>query len=155
MIKLVLTLGLIISISIVHAVDIPLEFEDIEQQERYQQLLDELRCLVCQNQTLADSHADLAQDLRSQVYSMVNDGQSNQAIADFLVQRYGDFVLYRPPLKITTLLLWFGPFVLLLIGLVSVYRLAKSKKVDNVILNQEDRAAVSSILNTPNHQNKN
>jgi cytochrome c-type biogenesis protein CcmH len=77
----------------------------------------ELRCLVCQNQTIADSHADLAQDLRRQVREMLERGNSNQQIIDFMTARYGDFVLYRPPLKATTAFLWFGPALLMVGGM--------------------------------------
>jgi cytochrome c-type biogenesis protein CcmH len=79
----------------------------------------ELRCLVCQNQTIADSHADLAQDLRRQVREMIQQGKTDQQIIDYMTARYGDFVLYRPPLKNTTALLWFGP-VLLVVGGIAV-----------------------------------
>jgi len=78
----------------------------------------ELRCLVCQNQTIADSHADLAIDLRQQVREMLQKGQTDQQILDYMTARYGDFVLYRPPVKSTTLLLWVGPGVMLVAGLV-------------------------------------
>ena len=78
----------------------------------------ELRCLVCQNQTIADSHADLAQDLRGQVREMLKKGQSEAQIIDYMTQRYGDFVLYRPPVKSTTALLWAGPALLMVGGLV-------------------------------------
>jgi cytochrome c-type biogenesis protein CcmH len=81
----------------------------------------ELRCLVCQNQSIADSHADLAVDLRRQVREMLVKGASNQQIIDYMTARYGDFVLYRPPVKKTTALLWFGPPVLLLVGLGLLY----------------------------------
>jgi len=77
----------------------------------------ELRCLVCQNQTIADSHADLAVDLRNQVREMLQNGQSEQQIIDYMTQRYGDFVLYRPPFKATTALLWIGPGVMVVLGL--------------------------------------
>jgi cytochrome c-type biogenesis protein CcmH len=77
----------------------------------------ELRCLVCQNQTIADSHADLAQDLRRQVREMLQRGDTDQQIIDFMTARYGDFVLYRPPVKATTVILWFGPGLLLVGGL--------------------------------------
>ena len=80
----------------------------------------ELRCLVCQNQTIADSHADLAQDLRRQVREMLARGDSDQQITDYMTARYGDFVLYRPPLKATTAVLWFGPGLLLVGGLVTL-----------------------------------
>lgn len=79
---------------------------------------EQLRCLVCQNQTIADSHADLAVDLRNQVREKIQQGMSDKEIYDYMVQRYGDFVLYRPPLQTTTALLWFGPFLLLIAGLI-------------------------------------
>lgn len=78
----------------------------------------ELRCLVCQNQTIADSNAELAVDLRNQVREKLQQGMSDKDIVDYMVQRYGDFVLYRPPVKATTWLLWFGPFMLLIGGIV-------------------------------------
>ena len=81
----------------------------------------ELRCLVCQNQTIADSHADLAVDLRNQVREMLRSGQSEKQIIDYMTARYGDFVLYRPPVKGTTLLLWFGPWALMTGGLAGLW----------------------------------
>ncbi|MFI4940443.1 MAG: cytochrome c-type biogenesis protein CcmH [Burkholderiales bacterium] len=86
-------------------------------EERVTALTKELRCLVCQNQTIADSHADLAIDLKNQVREMLAKGMTNKEVIDYMVQRYGDFVLYRPPVKSTTWLLWFGPFLLMLGGL--------------------------------------
>ncbi|MFY9510001.1 MAG: cytochrome c-type biogenesis protein [Rubrivivax sp.] len=80
----------------------------------------ELRCLVCQNQTVADSHSGLADDLRRQVREMINKGSSDQQIIDFMTARYGDFVLYRPPVKTTTALLWYGPAALLALGLAAL-----------------------------------
>lgn len=87
-----------------------------EEELRLRKLEGELRCLVCQNQTLADSDADLAVDLRRQVESLVAEGRSDQQIKDYLVERYGDFVLYRPPVQRNTLALWIGPFALLGVG---------------------------------------
>lgn len=87
-----------------------------EVEQRLKGLSDELRCLVCQNQTLADSHADLAIDLRNQVRTLVGRGMSDDEVKRYLVERYGDFVLYRPPVQGTTWLLWFGPFALLAVG---------------------------------------
>ena len=95
------------------AADTPCQFEQPDQAARYQRLTEELRCLVCQNQNLADSHADLAQDLRNEVYRMITGGQTDRQIVDFMVARYGEFVLYRPPVSPLTWLLWFGPFLLL------------------------------------------
>jgi cytochrome c-type biogenesis protein CcmH len=89
------------------------EFSQPEYKDRYYAVIDQLRCLVCQNQPLADSHAELAQDLRRQVYEMIESGASDEQILDFMVQRYGDFVLYEPPVKKSTLVLWFAPFIVL------------------------------------------
>jgi len=88
------------------------------QEQRYRALISELRCLVCQNQTIADSNADLAKDLRRQIREMIERGDSDQAIIEFMVARYGDFVLYRPPFKAMTALLWLGPFLFLVGGLI-------------------------------------
>ena len=145
---------MLLSMAVVFAADIPLEFADPQQQRRYRTLLEELRCLVCQNQTLADSHAELAQDLRSQIYDMVDEGQSNQIIIDYLVERYGNFVLYRPPLNPNTLLLWFGPFLLLVLALVAVYRFISSAKVEDVEINQQQRNTLSNLLDGTGTQRK-
>lgn len=92
-------------------------FFTAEQQQRYEQLIDELRCLVCQNQTIADSNAGLAVDLRRQVAEQVRAGKTNVEIKDYLTERYGDFVLYKPRVKPETMLLWFGPVLIFLIAL--------------------------------------
>jgi cytochrome c-type biogenesis protein CcmH len=94
----------------------PLVFENQQQQARFDKLTKELRCLVCQNQNLADSDAPLAHDLRREVHAMLQTGQSDAEIKQFMVERYGDFVLYRPPVQQNTYLLWVAPAVLLLIG---------------------------------------
>jgi cytochrome c-type biogenesis protein CcmH len=96
----------------------PLVFTDPAKEARYKELTVELRCLVCQNQNLADSDAPLAQDLRKEIYNMLQAGQSDDEIKTFLVDRYGDFVLYKPPMKGNTIALWLMPGVLLLIGAV-------------------------------------
>lgn len=93
------------------------QFDDPADQARYETLINELRCLVCQNQTIADSNADLAVDLREKVAEQIAAGRSNEEILGFLTARYGDFVLYRPPMQANTWLLWAGPFLLLGIGL--------------------------------------
>lgn len=110
-----LILGLSLSLNL-HAVEIR-QFDDPGKQQAYENLVKVLRCLVCQNQSLADSDAELAKDLRTEVYSIIQSGKSEQDAAQFLVDRYGDFVLYQPPLKAETSLLWLGPFALLLGGL--------------------------------------
>ena len=93
------------------------QFESAEMEADYNQLINELRCLVCQNQNLAGSDADLARDLRRETYTMLRQGKSQQQVVDFMVARYGDFVLYRPQFKSNTYLLWLGPFLLLLVVL--------------------------------------
>jgi cytochrome c-type biogenesis protein CcmH len=115
---------------------------------RLKTLAVELRCLVCQNQTLADSHAPLAEDLRREVREMIAKGMSDREIIDFLVQRYGDFVLYRPPWKASTTLLWLGPFLLLIAGatgLVFALRRRQKKLVD-VTLSEEEHNRVAQLL---------
>ena len=99
----------------------PLVFESAEQEERYNDLTLELRCLVCQNQNLADSDAPLAQDLRKEIFDMMQAGRSDDEIKTFMVERYGDFVLYRPPMQGNTLALWVLPMVILLIGAIGVF----------------------------------
>ena len=103
------------------------QFDNPAKQQAYENLVKELRCLVCQNQSLADSDADLAKDLRTEVYDIIQAGKSEQEAVKFLVDRYGDFVLYKPPLKPATSLLWIGPFVLLSGGLVWLGLLAKKR----------------------------
>lgn len=98
------------------------------ERERFHRLAEELRCLVCQNQTLADSDADLAADLRREVETMMLAGRSDAEIKSFLVQRYGDFVLYRPPMQRNTWLLWIGPFALLSIGAIAWWRIQRRRQ---------------------------
>jgi cytochrome c-type biogenesis protein CcmH len=95
--------------------------DDAALEQRVQRVAAELRCLVCQNQSLADSHADLAVDLKNQVREKLKQGASEQDVISFMTERYGDFVLYRPPVKATTLLLWFGPGLLLVAGLIALF----------------------------------
>jgi cytochrome c-type biogenesis protein CcmH len=102
--------------------------EDPELEKRVLKLSQELRCLVCQNETLADSRADLAVDLRNQVREQMRAGKSDKEIIAFLTERYGDFVLYNPPVKPSTYLLWFGPFLLLLGGLAFLYRYVRQRR---------------------------
>jgi len=112
----------------------PLPFKDEAEQVRFQRLVAELRCTVCQNQNLADSNAPLAKDLRLRVFEKMQQGRTDAEIKQFLVERYGDFVLYRPPVKPQTWLLWFGPAVVVLVGaglvFASVRRRARALPVD-------------------------
>lgn len=105
----------------------PLPFKDRAEEVRFQNLTRQLRCLVCQNQDLADSEADLAKDLRRQVFQMMQDGKSDDQIKQYLVSRYNDFVLYDPPLQAGTWLLWFGPFVFLALGAFVVLRILRQR----------------------------
>ena len=105
----------------------PLVFSSQEEEKRYNELTLELRCLVCQNQNLADSDAPLAQDLRQEIYDMMQAGQSNDQIKTFMVDRYGDFVLYRPPMQGNTLALWTIPGILLLIGAIAVFFIVRNR----------------------------
>ncbi|MCB1785081.1 MAG: cytochrome c-type biogenesis protein CcmH [Chromatiaceae bacterium] len=106
------------------------EFDSAEQEARYTKLIAELRCLVCQNQNLADSNAELAVDLRRKTYEMVKQDKTEREIADYMVDRYGEFVLYRPPLNSNTLLLWGGPFVILLIGVALLIRTIRRRRAE-------------------------
>jgi cytochrome c-type biogenesis protein CcmH len=102
--------------------------EDPQIEQRMKALTEQLRCLVCQNETLADSRADLAEDLRKQIREQIKAGKTDPQILAFLTERYGDFVLYKPPVKKTTYLLWFGPFVLLIAGTGVLYRYLKQRR---------------------------
>lgn len=122
--------------------------DDPVAEARLKHLAVELRCLVCQNQTLADSNAPLAEDLRREVREMIAKNMSDQEIIEFLTARYGDFVLYRPPLKATTTLLWVGPFVLLLVGataLIITLRRRAGKVVD-VPMTEDEHRRVEQLL---------
>ncbi|MBK6375430.1 MAG: cytochrome c-type biogenesis protein CcmH [Xanthomonadales bacterium] len=104
-----------------------LPFKDRAEEQRFQNLTRQLRCLVCQNESLADSSADLAKDLREEVFGQMKQGKSDIEIKQYLTARYGDFVLYNPPLRGGTVLLWFGPLLVLLIGAGIVYRIVRRR----------------------------
>lgn len=127
------------------------KFNDPATEQVYKVLIDELRCLVCQNQSIADSNADLAKDLRRQVYEMLNKGQSRDQIVDFMIQRYGDFIMYNPQFKAKTGVLWIAPFLFLLLGFVLVWIIANRKKIkESSILDdrqQENQQKVKNLLN--------
>lgn len=128
--NLALALSLVLALACMPAAAIePLEFADRAEELRYQQLLRELRCLQCQNQSLADSDANVASGLRQEIHRQMQAGRSDDEIKAFLVERYGEFVLYRPEVKSGTWLLWFGPFVILAGGAVAlVLHLRKRRK---------------------------
>jgi len=116
-------------------------------EKRVMALAEELRCLVCQNQTLAESNAPLAEDLRKQVREKMREGKSDKEVVDFLVERYGDFVLYRPPLKGTTFLLWFGPLLLLATGFVVLLRRVQRRRgAGETGVSEADRKRAAELL---------
>ena len=118
-------------------------------EKRLVDISSELRCLVCQNESLAGSHAELAVDLRREIRTLIKDGKSDSDIMDFMVSRYGDFVRYRPPFKATTLLLWFGPALFLAggIGGLLLYLRRRNRMVGNDQLNEEEQARAERLLN--------
>lgn len=103
------------------------KFDSPQMEATFHKLSDELRCLVCQNQNIAESNADLAKDLRLEIYTMLRQGKTEDEIVEFMVQRYGDYVLYRPPMKPMTWLLWFGPILVFFIAVISMMRFMKSQ----------------------------
>jgi cytochrome c-type biogenesis protein CcmH len=126
------------------------KFDTEAEQQHFKDLIAELRCLVCQNQSLVDSDAELAHDLRAEVYDMVQQGRSDAEIIDFLVNRYSDFVLYKPPLKPSTYLIWFGPFVLLAIAaLLLVRALRRQRKAPVAEISAADRTRLDALLGKP------
>jgi cytochrome c-type biogenesis protein CcmH/NrfF len=126
----------------------PAAADDPVLESRVIKLTSDLRCLVCQNQSLADSHADLAIDLKNQVRSQMQAGRTDAEIRDYMVARYGDFVLYDPPFKLSTLLLWAGPFVMLLIGLLGLaaYMRSRGRRLPGLDLTSADRARAEALL---------
>jgi len=120
--------------------------QDPALDKRVAGLAHELRCLVCQNQTLADSNAPLAVDLRNQIREQLKGGASERDVIDFMVARYGDFVLYRPPLKASTLALWIGPFVLLALGAFLLVRRLVRRRAPEQQLSEAERARAAKLL---------
>ncbi len=122
--------------------------EDPQIEQRMKHLTEQLRCLVCQNETLADSRAELAEDLRREIREQIKAGKSDQEIIAFLTARYGDFVLYKPPVKATTYLLWFGPFVFMIAGAAVLFRYLKSRKelIKEQPLSADERKRAEEIL---------
>lgn len=130
------------------------EFDKPEVEARYNKLVDELRCLVCQNQNLKGSNSDLAKDMRNKVFEMISAGKTNKEIVDYMVARYGDFVLYKPPFKPMTLMLWLGPLLFFIIALISVIRIVKQRnKADSIDdLSDEEHKRAQALLNKGDSQ---
>jgi cytochrome c-type biogenesis protein CcmH len=124
------------------------EFADEDQQARYQQFIDEMRCPKCDNQSLSGSNSAIAMDLRKQLYTMVQNNQTDDEIITYMVDRYGDFILYKPRVTSSTIFLWAAPILFLLIGLVILFLLLKSRKnaVTNQNLSVSERAELDQLL---------
>jgi cytochrome c-type biogenesis protein CcmH len=125
---------------------------DLEVEKRMVAISEELRCLVCQNESLSGSHAELAQDLRREIRTMIAQGKTDKEILDFMVSRYGDFVRYRPPVKPTTWLLWGGPFLLMAGGIAALIAFLRRRARDNAApaLSEEEHRRAAALLEQPN-----
>lgn len=127
---------------------VPLADDPVTEQ-RLISISEEMRCLVCQNESLAGSRSDLANDLRREIRILISEGKSDDQIRSFMVERYGDFVLYRPPVKPVTWLLWIGPFVILGVGIAGLlmYLRRRNSSVPNVVLTDADNQKIDALLN--------
>ena len=126
---------------------VPLADDPVTEQ-RLITISEEMRCLVCQNESLAGSRSDLANDLRREIRILINEGKTDEQIRNFMVERYGDFVLYRPPVKPITWLLWIGPFVILLAGIIGlmVYLRRRNQSMPSATLSEEDNRRINALL---------
>ncbi len=146
--------GIVLALCLVGGVQAAIdsyEFKSDAERERYRTLVEELRCPKCQNQNIADSNAPIAMDLRREIYRMVEEGQSNEQIVDYLVARYGDFVRYKPPVNAKTLLLWYGPIALLVLGFgvlafILIRRRRNSAGSASNTLSEAERARLAMLL---------
>ena len=123
--------------------------EDPVVEQRLISISEEMRCLVCQNESLAGSRSDLANDLRREIRTLIQEGKSDDQIRNFMVERYGDFVLYRPPVKPITWLLWIGPFIILAVGIMGLltYLRRRNQSMPNTILTEADNQKIDALLN--------
>ena len=136
------------------AKDAVLLADDPVLEQRLISISEEMRCLVCQNESLAGSRSDLANDLRREIRTLIKEGKSDDQIRNFMVERYGDFVLYRPPVKPITWLLWIGPFIILLMGIVGLltYLRRRNDAVSTVVLSDDDNHRIDALLNNKNEK---
>lgn len=133
----------------------PLQFSDPAQEARYLNLITGLRCLVCQNQSIAESDAPLAADLRHEIHKMIQNGASDREVVDFLVARYGDFILFRPPFKPKTYLLWFGPLILLILGLAVFIRVMRRRTGEPAPeLTDDERQRLGRLFSSINEEKR-
>jgi len=137
---------------------VKIEFHDFankQQEKLYLQLIAELRCVKCQNQNLAESNAELATDMREKTYEMVVKGGSRQDVVKYMTDRYGDFVLYKPPFKVQTLLLWIGPPIFLFLSLFMLFKLIRNQKSEpQDTLSDADRESMRELLNSNSKKDK-
>jgi cytochrome c-type biogenesis protein CcmH len=147
---LALLLSLFLAASVIAKEAVPVA-DDPVLEKRAMALAEELRCLVCQNQSLADSHAELAVDLKNQIREKMKAGMGEKQIIDYMVARYGDFVLYRPPVKATTLPLWLGPFVVLVAALAGLFYYLRRRRTaaPEQPLSETEQARVQALLTAP------
>ncbi len=145
--KLILLIALACSFNAVAAPVEIFQFDSPENEKIFHKLSEELRCLVCQNQSVAESNADLAKDLRLEIYTMLTDGKTEEEIVSFMVDRYGDYVLYRPPFEPMTWLLWFGPIIIFFFGMVFVVRYMKAQNISKQVesLSEEDIERIKNL----------
>jgi cytochrome c-type biogenesis protein CcmH len=136
------------AMSVAIAKDAALLADDPVTEQRLISISEEMRCLVCQNESLAGSRSDLANDLRREIRILINEGKTDEQIRNFMVERYGDFVLYRPPVKPITWLLWIGPFVILLAGIIGlmIYLRRRNQSVPSTTLSAEDNRRIDALL---------
>ncbi|WP_254598747.1 cytochrome c-type biogenesis protein [Polynucleobacter tropicus] len=146
--KIFISFGLVVLFSFAHADEAAPLAEDPVVEQRLISISEEMRCLVCQNESLSGSRSELAQDLRREIRDLIKQGKTDAEIRTFMVDRYGDFVLYRPPVKPTTWLLWAGPFVLMIAGMVALlmYLRRRNSQVVNVTLSDDDNKRVDALL---------
>jgi len=144
--KIILAIFLLLQANASFAKVETFQFATPQMEEDYLVLSQQLRCLVCQNQNLADSNAELAQDLRLQVYEKLQAGSSRQQIVDYMVARYGDFVMYKPPVKSTTYLLWFGPLLLFVLAFIIVFVFMRKQQKESVEISTQAQQKAHSLL---------
>ena len=142
----------VLSVSSSFAKDAAPLADDPVIEQRLISISEEMRCLVCQNESLAGSRSDLANDLRREIRTLIKEGKSDDQIRAFMVERYGDFVLYRPPVKPITWLLWIGPFIILLIGIAGLltYLRRRNNAVSTITLSDDDNKRIDALLNNKN-----
>src|SRR5690606_18978770 len=134
------------SLSVAYAVNLETyKFDDPQKEALFRELIDELRCPKCQNQTIGDSDAPLAKDLRDRTYMMVQQGASKQEVVDYMVARYGDFAYYRPPVKLSTVVLWLGPVIVILVGAGVILMRVRARNNAEVELSDEEQAQLAAL----------